>query len=115
MRSQNNKNVIFLGTESRYDDCPIRLNGQLYGHLHTCSWDSDFVFISCGRRNMEQPADYWGGVRFAHPEFEHRLYEHRVHDVRTHGVVRPAESVMEFVKIIGNTIIYQSFFSNYLY
>ena len=51
------------GSEARLEDCPIRLNGQLYGHRHECFWNSEFVFIHCGKRNLEQGLNYWGGIR----------------------------------------------------
>lgn len=94
------------GTEDHYEDCPIRLNGQLYGHRHECKWDSDFVFIHCGARNMDASKSYWGGVRFAHKDFEYNLYEHRIHDIHTHETVRKVESIMEYVNITGAGILH---------
>ncbi|KFB47778.1 AGAP009143-PA-like protein [Anopheles sinensis] len=85
------------GDELRLEECPERLNGQLYGRRHECQWDSEFVFISCNgepdRRN------YWGGVRFANPDFEASIYEDRLHDTVTHASARPQQSVMDFVRI----------------
>ncbi|XP_034245120.1 protein bark beetle isoform X3 [Thrips palmi] len=94
------------GDESKLEDCAIRLNGQLYGHRHRCEWDSPFVFIHCGKRNLYGTMDYWGGVRFANAEFEQNLYEHRIHDVVTHETTRRSESFMENVKIIGAGILH---------
>lgn len=94
------------GTENRYEDCPIRLNGQLYGHRHECKWDSNFVFIHCGSRNLDSRLDYWGGIRFSNSEFEYSLYEHRIHDIHTHETVQRIESVLEFVKITGAGILH---------
>nr|XP_022906031.1 protein bark beetle isoform X1 [Onthophagus taurus] len=94
------------GTESRYDDCPIRLNGQQYGHRHECKWNSKFVFIYCGQRNMHPGLEYWGGVRFANSEFEQHLYEHRIHDINTHETGQTEESTLRFVNIIGAGILH---------
>ncbi|XP_055592413.1 protein bark beetle-like isoform X1 [Uranotaenia lowii] len=85
------------GDELRLEECPERLNGQLYGRRHECQWDSEFVFISCNGEPEQR--NYWGGVRFANQDFEASLYEHRIHDAVTHGTARPVESVMEFVRI----------------
>ncbi|KAJ2949950.1 hypothetical protein O0L34_g11275 [Tuta absoluta] len=95
-----------VGTEDRYDDCPIRLNGQLYGHRHECKWDSDFVFIHCGQRNLEENLDYWGGIRFANPEFEYSLYEHRIHDHHTHDTMKKIESEIVHVQIVGAGLLH---------
>lgn len=94
------------GTESRYEECPIRLNGQQFGHRHECKWNSKFVFIHCGRRNLSPRYDYWGGIRFANPEFEQNLYAYRVHDITTHTIVEPEESSLQYVKIIGAGILH---------
>ncbi|XP_055636056.1 protein bark beetle isoform X2 [Toxorhynchites rutilus septentrionalis] len=85
------------GDELRVEDCPERLNGQLYGRRHECRWDSEFVFISCNGEPEQK--NYWGGIRFANPEFEASLYEHRIHDAITHSTGRPVESVLELVRI----------------
>ncbi|XP_055547714.1 protein bark beetle isoform X2 [Wyeomyia smithii] len=85
------------GDELRLEECPERLNGQLYGRRHECQWFSDFVFISCNGEPEER--NYWGGVRFANPDFEASLYEHRIHDAVTHSTSKRLESVMEFVRI----------------
>ncbi|XP_063914202.1 protein bark beetle isoform X2 [Zophobas morio] len=94
------------GTEKKYEDCPIRLNGQQFGHRHRCKWNSKFVFIHCGQRNLEQNYEYWGGIRFANPEFEQQLYAYRIHDVQTHSTMQTEESVMEYVNIIGAGILH---------
>ncbi|XP_035780255.1 protein bark beetle-like isoform X1 [Anopheles albimanus] len=85
------------GDELRLEECPERLNGQLYGRRHECQWDSEFVFISCNGEPERRP--YWGGVRFANPDFEASLYEHRIHDAITHSINQPVESVMDFVRV----------------
>ncbi|XP_045494665.1 protein bark beetle isoform X1 [Colias croceus] len=95
-----------VGTENRYEDCPIRLNGQLYGHRHECKWDSDFIFIHCGNRNLEDNLEYWGGIRFANPEFEYSLYEHRIHDHHTHETMKKVESTLRNVQISGAGILH---------
>lgn len=87
------------GSESHFGECPERLNGQLYGHRHECKWDNEYVFVSCN--SNADPKQYWGGVRFANPDFERNMYEHRVHDVNTHETRRGVESWMEFVRIEG--------------
>lgn len=94
------------GDEAKLEDCAIRLNGQLYGHRHRCEWDSPFIFIHCGQRNLYGTMDYWGGVRFANGKFESNLYEHRIHDFVTHETTRRSESIMENVKIIGAGILH---------
>lgn len=94
------------GTETRYEDCPIRLNGQQFGHRHECKWNSKFVFIHCGRRNLPRKYDYWGGIRFADSEFEQNLYGHRIHDVTTHTTIQTEESILEYVQIIGAGILH---------
>lgn len=94
------------GTEKKYEDCPIRLNGQQFGHRYRCKWNSKFVFINCGKRNLDRPFEYWGGVRFANPEFEQQLYTHRIHDIQTHNTMFVEESVLEFVKITGAGILH---------
>nr|XP_034174512.1 protein bark beetle [Osmia lignaria] len=94
------------GKEEKLEDCQIRLNGQLYGHRYDCPWDSQFVFINCGKRNLDDTRDYWGGIRIANSEFEHHLYEHRIHDVVTHETVRRVESVLKYINIIGAGILH---------
>lgn len=94
------------GTESRYEDCPIRLNGQQFGHRHECKWNSKFVFINCGQPNIKSGLQYWGGLRFTDSEFEQRLYEHRIHDVNTHDTIQREESILELVNIIGAGILH---------
>lgn len=85
------------GDEIRLEECPERLNGQLYGHRHECKWDSEFVFISCNGEPDHKP--YWGGIRFANSEFEQHLYEHRIHDTNTHDTVQRKESQLEYIRI----------------
>lgn len=94
------------GTEIKYEDCPIRLNGQQFGHRHECQWDTKFVFIHCGKRNIHRDEDYWGGIRFAEFEFEYHMFNNRIHDIHTHNVVQEEESVLEFVNIYGAGILH---------
>ncbi|XP_025830817.1 protein bark beetle [Agrilus planipennis] len=94
------------GREDRYEDCPIRLNGQQYGHRHSCKWNSKFIFIHCGKRNLRIDQEYWGGIRFASPEFEQHFYEHRIHDVKTHNTFKTEESVLELINIVGAGILH---------
>ncbi|KAJ8919535.1 hypothetical protein NQ315_002156 [Exocentrus adspersus] len=86
------------GMEKKYEDCPIRLNGQQFGHRHRCQWNSKFVFIHCGK-GFGLRSRYWGGVRFADAEFEQQSYSHRIHDIHTHGTMQSQQSVLEYVKI----------------
>ncbi|XP_056639840.1 protein bark beetle [Diorhabda sublineata] len=85
------------GTENKYEDCPIRLNGQQFGHRHKCEWNSKFVFIHCDIN--ERIPNYWGGIRFADAEFERTTYNNRIHDIRSPSSVQFHESVLEYVKI----------------
>ncbi|KAG8303023.1 hypothetical protein J6590_018486 [Homalodisca vitripennis] len=98
--------VQCTGEEARLEDCEIRLNGQLYGKRHRCSWNSQFVFVRCGQRNLPADQDYWGGIRFANQEFEQSVFEGRVHDVVTHETVRPTESVLEFTNVTGAGLLH---------
>ncbi|CAH0560148.1 unnamed protein product [Brassicogethes aeneus] len=95
-----------MGTEKKYEDCPIRLNGQQFGHRHRCTWDSKFIFIACDGKPKQVKNQYWGGLRFADAEFEQELYSHRIHDAYTHTTKQTEESVMEFVHIIGAGILH---------
>ncbi|XP_050298201.1 protein bark beetle isoform X2 [Anthonomus grandis grandis] len=94
------------GTEKRFEDCPIRLNGQQFGHRHKCEWNSNFVFINCNNKAQPPKYNFWGGVRFAEPDFEQRIYSRRVHDVHTHSTMQETESVLRFVKIHGAGILH---------
>ncbi|XP_067009482.2 protein bark beetle [Anabrus simplex] len=94
------------GDENRLEECAIRLNGQLYGHKHECSWNSKFVFIHCGPKNLDSEQTFWGGIRFANGEFEQNLYEHRIHDVVTHQTTQRTESILEYVNITGAGILH---------
>ncbi|KAL0266608.1 UNVERIFIED_CONTAM: hypothetical protein PYX00_009105 [Menopon gallinae] len=94
------------GNEERLEDCEVRLNGQQYNQVHRCNWDSDFVFIHCGERNLPRNMHYWGGIRFANGKFEQNLYENRLHDVVTHETTRKGESMIEYVNITGAGILH---------
>lgn len=94
------------GSEQELEDCPIRLNGQLFGHKYNCPWNGRYVFIHCGERNLDNNHDYWGGIRVANSEFEHHLYEHRIHDIVTHETVRRIESELKHINITGAGIIH---------
>lgn len=89
------------GAETHFGDCPERLNGQLYGRRHECRWDNEYVFVSCRAPvpTMDAARQYWGGIRFANPDFERNAYAERVHDVHTHETRVGAESWLEFVRI----------------
>ncbi|XP_014255547.1 protein bark beetle [Cimex lectularius] len=92
------------GDESRLEDCEIRLNGQVYGHIHRCDWDSQFVFVHCGKPIVEN--NQWGGIRFANADFEQSQFENRIHDVVTHSTLMKQESIMEFVNITGAGLLH---------
>lgn len=79
------------------EECPERLNGQLYGRRHDCKWDDEFAFISC--HGDIDPKPYWGGIRFANSDFEDRTFENRFHDSRTHENKKPKESYVEYVTL----------------
>ncbi|XP_026687364.1 protein bark beetle-like [Diaphorina citri] len=61
------------GEESSLDECPIRLNGQMYGRRPMCYWNSQFIFIHCKERNVQPNTDYWGGIRYLTEIGEHYL------------------------------------------
>lgn len=89
------------GEERRYAHCPLRMNGQIYGHQYGCDWESeDFVFVHCGKTNLDQDFEYWGGIRFSVKEFEQELFHARIHDAVTHTSVQNHESVLQFVQVI---------------
>lgn len=81
------------GDESRMEQCPERLNGQLYGRRHDCKWDDEFVFISCHSDIDSKP--YWGGIRFANSDFEDKSFESIRVDHRRNQ--KKIESFLEFV------------------
>uniref|UniRef100_T1GGG9 SRCR domain-containing protein n=1 Tax=Megaselia scalaris TaxID=36166 RepID=T1GGG9_MEGSC len=91
------------GDETRFEFCPERLNGQLYGRHHECRWDDKFVFVSCTGTPEEKP--YWGGIRFAYPGFESSLMEH-FHDSNQGNRYRKKESNLEFVEIHNAGILH---------
>uniref|UniRef100_A0A7G3AYY4 Putative scavenger receptor n=1 Tax=Lutzomyia longipalpis TaxID=7200 RepID=A0A7G3AYY4_LUTLO len=90
------------GDENRLEECPERLNGQLYGRRHECKWFDDFVFVSC--QGDPDKKDYWGGVRFANPDFESNFFDQRLQDSRISG--RPGESTLEQVRIESAGILH---------
>lgn len=85
------------GDENRMEECPERLNGQLYGHRHDCKWDDEFVFISC--HGDIDPTPYWGGIRFANSDFEDRTYEDRLRDSRAHETKKKHDSYVEYATL----------------
>jgi hypothetical protein len=85
------------GDEARMELCPERLNGQLYGRKHECKWDDSFVFINCLGDIDTKP--FWGGIRFANPDFEDHSYEERLHDHRLPDGRKKTESFLEFVTL----------------
>jgi hypothetical protein len=88
------------GKEQRLSLCPLRMNGQIYGHEYGCNWQGkDFVFIQCGQTNLDPTFDYWGGVRFSVKEFEQELFHERIHDAVTHSSVRRHDSILEYVQV----------------
>ncbi|KAL5280481.1 hypothetical protein ACFFRR_004453 [Megaselia abdita] len=91
------------GDETRFEFCPERLNGQLYGRHHECRWDDKFVFVSCTGTPEEKP--FWGGIRFAYPGFESSLMEH-FHDSNQGNRFWKKESTLEFVEIRNAGILH---------
>ena len=88
------------GQEARLAHCPLRMNGQIYGHQYGCDWESkDFAFINCGKTNLDSTFEYWGGVRFSVKEFEQELFHARIHDAVTHSSIRHHESILEYVQV----------------
>lgn len=92
------------GDEMRLEQCPERLNGQLYGRRHECFWNSNFVFVSCN--GIPESKLYWGGIRFANSDFEQNLYENRLQDLRTQHMVQRVQSQVEFVRIENSGILH---------
>ena len=42
------------GNEKKLSHCPIRMNGQIYGHKYGCSWKApNFAFVHCGEKNLK--------------------------------------------------------------
>ncbi|XP_063235879.1 protein bark beetle isoform X2 [Bacillus rossius redtenbacheri] len=95
-----------VGDETKFEDCKVRLNGQRYGHREECPWNGDFVFIHCGETNVDHPFQFWGGIRFAHGQFEQSLYESRVHDTVTHQTTGRADSVLEWLNLTGAGVLH---------
>ena len=96
------------GKEKRLAHCPLRMNGQIYGHKYGCNWKGkDFVFIHCGETNLDPDYEYWGGIRFSVKEFEQELFHARIHDAVTHSAVHRHESILEYVQVI--ILLYTSF------
>ena len=95
------------GRERRLSHCPIRMNGQIYGHDYGCNWKGkEFAFIHCGERNLDNSMEYWGGVRFSVKNFEQDLFHEHIHDAVTHSQVKKSESVLQYVQIIGAGILH---------
>ena len=95
------------GREKRLAHCPIRMNGQIYGHQYGCNWKGkDYAFINCGERNLEPSMEYWGGIRFSVKNFEQELFHEHIHDAVTHSTERKTDSVLEYVKITGAGILH---------
>ena len=95
------------GKEKRLGHCPIRMNGQIYGHKYGCNWKGkDFVFVNCGERNLDESMEYWGGVRFSVKSFEQELFHEHIHDAVSHSGVKIHESSLEYVQIMGAGILH---------
>ena len=88
------------GRERRLSHCPLRMNGQIYGHEYGCNWEGKhFVFIHCGEANLDSEFDYWGGVRFSVKEFEQELFHERIHNAVGPPTVRRHDSILEYVQV----------------
>ncbi|XP_050714917.1 protein bark beetle-like isoform X5 [Eriocheir sinensis] len=107
------------GTENALNECSLRMNGQIFDHTYDCPWNGDFVYISCGDLNLQDPEmDYWGGIRFSIPNFEHTNIYNRIHDSEAphHAHAHPLvhgephtpiyPSLLEWVEVIGAGILH---------
>lgn len=97
------------GKENRLADCPLRMDGenQGYGREFQCDWQSkDFVFIHCGKPNLDPDYSYWGGIRFSVKEFEQELFHERIHDAVTHSTREKHQSTLEYVQIVGAGVLH---------
>lgn len=107
------------GTEAALNQCPLRMNGQIYDHTYSCAWNGDFVYISCGDLNLEDTKlEYWGGIRFSIPNFEHMDVYSRIHDpnaphhAHAHPMVHGEHqtpvypSILEWVEVVGAGILH---------
>ncbi|CAL4091082.1 unnamed protein product, partial [Meganyctiphanes norvegica] len=116
------------GTEDSLDQCPIRMNGQIFDHHYDCPWNGNFVYISCGNLNLEEKnQEYWGGVRFSIAHFEHMGLYNRLQSSHNHlhshppfdgqfedigwdniydGTQQTYPSLLEHVEIIGAGILH---------
>lgn len=89
------------GKEMNYLECGLQNGGDIY-QMHSCSHMDDFVFVHCGRRNMEQ-YHYWGGIRFSTPNYEEKIqypYDKIFDNVQIH------DSMLEYVDIIGAGVLH---------
>ena len=78
------------GKENRLSHCNIRMNGQIYGHKYGCDWKGkDFAFVHCGKRNLEDYWEYWGGIRFSVKNFEQELFHDHIHDLSLIHISEP--------------------------
>ena len=99
------------GKENRLSHCHIRMNGQIYGHKYGCDWKGkDFAFVHCGKRNLEDYWEYWGGIRFSVKNFEQELFHDHIHDAVTHSTVHKYESVLQYVQV-SQTIFLASLYT----
>ncbi|CAG0896137.1 unnamed protein product [Darwinula stevensoni] len=94
------------GHESKLEECMIRMNGQIFGETYECEYDRDFLFLHCGKRNLDNNTEYWGGIRFSIPDFEQTLVFRRIHDSETHNTLHIEESVLEHVEIRGAGVLH---------
>ncbi|KAJ8897039.1 hypothetical protein PR048_002385 [Dryococelus australis] len=58
------------------------------------------------KTNVDHPFYFWGGIRFAHGEFEQSLYESRVHDVVTHQTTSRTDSAVEWLNLTGAGVLH---------
>jgi len=57
------------GNEESLDFCMKRINYN----IKSCIFAGNFTFIRCGPRNLPEPLEYWGNIRFAHAKYEEEV------------------------------------------
>ncbi|XP_015781798.1 protein bark beetle-like [Tetranychus urticae] len=91
------------GKESKITECEIRLNGYT-NETQGCHHDGkSFVYIFCGPLEKEKEDKYWGGLRFAIPDFEKPTDASFQLPTRSHQEPR---SRLQYVEILGAGILH---------
>ena len=98
------------GKEAKLSHCPIRMNGQIYGHKYGCNWKApNFAFVHCGEKNLEK-GEFWGGIRFSVKNFEQELFHEHIHDAVTHSTIKRHESVLQYVQVMNENKVKKKYF-----